>query len=124
MIGLTSECVIDTPRNIQRDCLRQEGHYLCRSRIYCGWVKSGSITARGTFEALSEEILEKCQDMLRGRVRAKTHRQPHQDWPLRRFVLCGMYGKPLTSGWSKNSKGKRYGYYFCEEKGCRAVKGR
>jgi hypothetical protein len=98
---------------------------LCRSRIYCGWAKSGSITARGTFEALiSEEIFEKRQDVLRGRVRAKTHRQQHQDWPLRRFVLCGMYGKPLTSGWSKNSKGKRYDYYFCEEKGCRAVKGR
>ena len=88
-------------------------------------MKSASITARGTFEALiSEEIFEKCQDVLRGRVRAKTHRQPHEHWPLRRFVLCGMYGKPLTSGWSKNSKGKRYGYYFCEEKVCRAVKGR
>ena len=98
---------------------------ILRSRIYCGWVKSRNITARGTFEPLiSEEVFEKCQDVLNGRVRAKTHRQQHEDWPLRRFVLCGACGKPLTSGWSKNSKGKRYGYYFCEEKGCRAVKGR
>jgi site-specific DNA recombinase len=91
---------------------------ILRSRIYCGWVKSGSITARGTFEPLiSEEIFEKCQDVLDGRARSKTHRQQHEDWPLRRFVLCGECGKPLTSGWFKNSKGKRYGYYFCEEKG-------
>ena len=45
----------------------------------------------------------------------------HEDWPLRRFVLCGSCGKPLTAGWVKNAAGKPYGFYFRAQKGCRAV---
>ncbi|HWF02898.1 MAG TPA: recombinase family protein, partial [Candidatus Angelobacter sp.] len=95
---------------------------MLRCKIYCGWVKSGTITARGSFEPLiSEELWNQCQDFLDGRSKRKEHRQQHQDWPLRRFVICDGCGKPLTSGWVKNRLGKLYGYYFCEQKACRAT---
>jgi site-specific DNA recombinase len=94
---------------------------MLRCRIYCGWVKSGPVTARGTFEPLvTEELWERCQDFLAGRAKRKEHRQQHDDWPLRRFVICDACGKRMTSGWVKNRLGKRYGFYFCEQKGCRA----
>lgn len=94
---------------------------MLRCRIYCGWVKSGQVTARGTFEPLvSEELWERCQQFLDGRAKRKEHRQQHEDWPLRRFVRCDSCGKAMTSGWVKNRLGKRYGFYFCEQKGCRA----
>jgi site-specific DNA recombinase len=48
----------------------------------------------------------------------------HEDWPLRRFVLCGSCGKPLTPGWVKNSKRQPYRFYFCAQKRCRAVRAR
>src|SRR5262249_20287223 len=49
------------------------------------------------------------------------HVKHHEDWPLRRFVLCAHCGKPLTAGWVKNGKGQPYGFYFCAQKGCRAI---
>jgi hypothetical protein len=94
---------------------------MLRCRIYCGWVKSGPVTARGAFEPLvSEELWERCQDFLDGGAKRKEHRQQHDDWPLRRFVGCDACGKRMTSGWVKNRLRKRYGFYFCEQKGCRA----
>lgn len=94
-------------------------------RVYCGWVKHGDVTARGTFEPLiSEELFQECQDVLAGKSKRRKHYRQHEDWPLRRFVLCGACGKPLTSGWVKNCIGKPYGFYFCEQKGCRVAKAR
>ena len=58
---------------------------------------------------------------MNGRSKRQKGVKHHEDWPLRRFVLCEKCGKPLTAGWVKNSKGKPYGFYFCVQKGCRAV---
>lgn len=89
---------------------------------YSGWVRHEDISARGAFEPLvSEELFESAQHALNGRSKRQKHVKHHEDWPLRRFVLCGECGKPLTSGWVKNRKGKPYGFYFCAQKGCRAV---
>jgi len=104
---------------------KQSFSQMMHNRTYCGWVKSKDIVARGAFEPLiSEELFERCQIQLNGRSRKQKHAKKHEDWPLRRFVLCGSCGKPLTSGWVKNSKGKPYGFYFCAQKGCRAVSAR
>lgn len=95
---------------------------LLHNRIFCGWVKSGKVTARASFQPLvSEELFNQAQDALAGRVRNKAKKRQHEDWPLRRFVLCGSCSKPMTSGWVKNRAGKPYGYFFCEQKGCRSV---
>jgi site-specific DNA recombinase len=88
-------------------------------------VKQKDILARGAFEPLiTEELFELAQQHLNGRSRRQKGVKHHEDWPLRRFVLCGSCGKALTSGWVKNSKGKPYGFYFCVQKGCRAVSAR
>jgi site-specific DNA recombinase len=95
---------------------------MLHNRAYCGWVKQKDITARGTFEPLvSEELFERAQQALNGRSKRQKHVKHHEDWPLRRFVLCADCGKPLTAGWVKNSKGQPYGFYFCAQKGCRSV---
>lgn len=96
---------------------------MLRNRVYCGWIRSGGVTARGTFEALiSEELFERCQDVLSGRVRKKEHRQNNEAFPLRGFVQCsGCKGK-LTAGYSTGRKGVRVGYYFCSNAECRKAK--
>jgi hypothetical protein len=95
---------------------------MLHNRAYCGWVKQKDIVARGTYEPLvSEELFERAQEALKGRSKRQKHVKHHEDWPLRRFVLCAHCGKPLTAGWVKNGAGKPYGFYFCAQKGCRAV---
>lgn len=95
---------------------------MLHNRVYSGWVKQKDIISRGTFEPLvSEELFDRVQDALKGRSKRQKHVKHHEDWPLRRFVLCGPCGRPLTAGWVKNSKGKPYGYYFCAQKGCGAT---
>ena len=92
---------------------------MLHNRVYAGWVKQKDILARGTFEPLvSEQLFDRVQEALKGRSKRQKHVKHHEDWPLRRFVLCGKCGKPLTAGWVKNGKGKPYGYYFCAQKGC------
>src|SRR5258706_124670 len=89
---------------------------------YCGWVKQKDIIARGTFEPLvSDALFERTQQALNERSKRQKHVKHHEDWPLRRFVLCAACGKPLTAGWVKNAAGKPYGFYFCAQKGCRSV---
>ncbi len=111
----------------------RQGHKLTKgtfsqmlhNRTYCGWVKQKDIIARGAFEPLiTEELFDRAQQALNGRSKRQRHVKHHEDWPLRRFVLCGSCGKPLTSGWVKNSKGQPYGFYFCAQKGCRAISAR
>jgi site-specific DNA recombinase len=95
---------------------------MLHNRAYCGWVKQKDIIARASFEPLvSEEIFERAQQALKGRSKRQKHVKHHEDWPLRRFVLCAACGKPLTAGWVKNASGKPYGFYFCAQKGCRSV---
>ena len=95
---------------------------MLQNRAYCGWVKQKDITARGTFEPLvSEELFERAQQALKTRGKRQKHVKHHEDWPLRRFVLCAACSKPLTAGWVKNKAGKPYGFYFCAQKGCRSV---
>ncbi|MBV9885364.1 MAG: recombinase family protein [Acidobacteria bacterium] len=95
---------------------------MLRNRAYAGWVKQKDIVARASFEPLvSEELFERAQEALKSRGKRQKHVKHHEDWPLRRFVLCAHCGKPLTAGWVKNGAGKPYGFYFCGQKGCRAV---
>jgi site-specific DNA recombinase len=92
---------------------------MLHNRVYCGWVKQKDIVARGAFEPLiSEELFEQVQEQMKGRSKRQKHAKHHEDWPLRRFVVCGSCKKPLTSGYVKNKQGKPYGYYFCT-RGCK-----
>jgi site-specific DNA recombinase len=95
---------------------------MLHNRVYSGWVKQTDIVQRGSFEPLiSEELFDRVQAQLKKRSKRQKDVTHHEDWPLRRFVLCEGCGKPLTAGWVKNGAGKPYGFYFCVQKGCRAT---
>jgi site-specific DNA recombinase len=92
---------------------------MLHNRVYSGWVKQKDIVARDAFEPLiTEEVFERVQLAMKGRSKRQKDVKHHDDWPLRRFVLCGSCDKPLTAGWVKNKQGKPYGYYFCV-RGCK-----
>ena len=44
-----------------------------------------------------------------------------KDFPLRVFIRCAKCGQGLTGSFSTGRRGKRYPYYCCRLKGCRAV---
>ena len=98
----------------------QSFNSLLRNPIYTGWVKvpSWKLSARGDFEALiSEATFQRVQRFVNGspeptRGRAKSH----PDFPLRRFVACGLCSTPLTGSWSKG-RNQKYGYYHCRKCG-------
>src|SRR5258708_14195738 len=87
---------------------------MLHNRAYSGWVKQKDIVARGAFEPLiSEELFERVQQAMKGRSKRQKHVTHHEDWPLRRFVLCVECGKPLTAAWVKNGAAKTYAVYSC-----------
>ena len=89
--------------------------------VHDGW----GVDTEAAFEPIvPEETFLRAQEALSGRRRRAgkiTRKQDHPDFPLRRFVRCGACGTPLTAAWSSGNGG-RYGYYFCRQKDCRAVK--
>lgn len=97
---------------------------LLRKPVYAGWIVSSyGIRARGRFEPIVTEELFACvQDVMAGKAPNGTAKGSlDEHFPLRMFVRCGVCGTPLTGSISTGHGGK-YGYYFCREKTCRAVK--
>jgi site-specific DNA recombinase len=98
---------------------RQTWFKILRNPLYAGWVKSGDLLVKGVHEAIiSQELFDQVQDVLSGRSRTAQPRQSaHPDFSLRQFVRCAKCNKGLTSGIIK----KKFFYYWCYTKGCRAV---
>jgi hypothetical protein len=95
---------------------------MMRNKVYTGEITSGGITARGTFEPLiPEDIFQRAQDVLAGRVRKREHKPKTDVFPLRGFVMCPSCKSKLTAGMVRGRNGSKVGYYFCWQKGCRAV---
>jgi hypothetical protein len=98
---------------------------LLRNPIYAGWltVPKWGLREKATFEPLvSEQTFQNVQDILLSRrTPIASHVRNHPDFPPRVFVKCLLCGNGLTGSWSKG-RSKRYPYYFCRTKNCRAVK--
>jgi site-specific DNA recombinase len=66
---------------------------------------------------ITEELYYRVQDILSGRNRMQLTKRniDKPEFPLRRFLKCGVCHKSFTAAWSK---GKRsyYGYYFCQDR--------
>jgi hypothetical protein len=92
---------------------------LYRGRIM---VSKWKFDGPGDFEPIvSPELFEAVQAVLCGNAPSKQSRHlDHPDFPLRRVVLCGRCGSPLTASWSRGRSG-RYAYYRCYRKGCRGT---
>ncbi len=108
-----------------REIRPQELRKLLQNPFYAGRVRSleWGIDVRGQHEPLVDEVTWL-------RVQRRMARKPelapalkeHPDFPLRGFVRCEVCGKPLTAALSRGKGGRRYGYYFCWWRGCRALR--
>jgi site-specific DNA recombinase len=91
--------------------------------FYTGWMlfSDRDSLIRGSHAPLvSQELFDSVQDVLAGRRPNLTGYQlQREEFPLRRFVQCGICGKPLTGSVSKGRKNK-YPYYRCRAN-CKAV---
>ncbi len=98
-----------------------------RKPVYCGFVCSPEwgLKVRGLHEPLiSAELFDAVQSVLDGKKPTATPRKRcNPDFPLKVFVRCDVCGTPLTGGWTTNghSKERRFGYYYCRNRDCRAV---
>jgi DNA invertase Pin-like site-specific DNA recombinase len=98
---------------------RQTWHSMLKNPLYCGWVKSGDLMVPGVHEAIvPKEVFDEVQSVLAGNSRSTLPRQViRPDFPLKQFVKCAKCDRGLTAGIIK----KKFGYYWCYTKGCRAV---
>lgn len=102
---------------------------MLRLPIYYGRVvyPPWGIDVDGKHEAIVQPMVwHRAQRVLDGRAPApasRGKRLDHPDFPLRRFVLCGACGTPLTAEWARG-RSARYPYYRCRRSDCRAVRAR
>ena len=66
---------------------------------------------------ISFETYQAIQDRLEGKAKAPARKDLHNDFPLRGFVTCAGWGKPMTACWS-TGKYAKFPYYLCAAKGC------
>jgi site-specific DNA recombinase len=125
VLGMVTEQGLRNPRSGQ-PLSPQTFDKMLRNPLYAGWITSAwGISRRGQFEALVEpELFNLTQDRLTGKNDAtrQTRSRENADFPLRVFVRCAKCGQGLTGSFSTGRRGKRYPYYCCRVKGCRAVK--
>ena len=67
---------------------------------------------------ISLETFQTVQRRIKEDARAPARKDISADFPLRGFVLCADYDKPLTACWSNSKTGKKHPYYMCFSKGC------
>ena len=98
---------------------------LLRNPLYAGWI---SVTRwgesrRAAFEPLVDQhTFDHVQQVLAGKRHTVTpYVRNHPDFPLRRFIRCGICGKPVTGSWCKG-RSKPYAYYRCPNTKCHGVK--
>jgi site-specific DNA recombinase len=98
---------------------------LLRKPAYAGWivVRGWGEPVRGDFQAIvPQETFDVAQAILAGkRLPATAYQRNHPDFPLRQFVKCGSCGKPLTGSFSTGRAKRRYGYYHCQNGGCKGT---
>jgi len=105
-----------------RSLTAQSLHNLLRNPVYAGRIRSSMGDEQlGDFEPLvSESLFLRVQSRLSGRGKdAEAKHRDNPNFPLRRFVKCGLCRTPLT-GSSPRGRGKNYAYYTCR-KGCPGI---
>jgi site-specific DNA recombinase len=72
---------------------------------------------------VSQELFDRVQDILNGKKPvAVPKRHANPAFPLRGLVHCAACGAPLTASFCRSKTGRKYPYYYCRTRGCRAVK--
>ncbi len=110
-----------------RPFTKQYLNRILRSPVYAGWVCPPSmpnVKVKGLHRPIvSQELFDAVQRVLDGkRPITAPKRKINPAFPLRGLVRCAACEKPLTAAMCRSRSGKRYGYYYCRQNGCRAVK--
>jgi site-specific DNA recombinase len=94
---------------------------MLRNPLYAGWLVPKKWGGRypGAHQALiSQETFDTVQGLLDGRrVPASPYQRNNPMFPLRRFIVCGRCGVPMTGSRVKG-RNQRYEYYSCRTAGC------
>lgn len=88
-----------------------------RNPIYAGWEKS-SLTEgkliKSSFEGvISFDTYEKNQRLLRTKNGTKDYVLDRDEYPLKRFIKCGICHTSITGSASTGRSGDKYAYYRC-----------
>lgn len=104
---------------------RQTFRSLIRNPIFKGILNAPHFELRGVrgdFEALiPETVFDRVQVNLMGREPGRRRDLKHTNFPLRRFAICDLCGRPLT-GSAPKGRSRSYPYYHCRV--CRGVSAR
>lgn len=102
-------------------------HAMLRNPVYTGVLRSVNlgIDTQGDFEAIVDEPLfaqvqARLTKPMTTAQRSRGRFVDHPDFPLRRFIRCGVCERPMTGSWSTGRGGKRYAHYHCV-RGCNRV---
>ncbi len=113
----------DFPRNKKGEVVQQRIADFLSHPIYTGHICSehyGIHWLKGQHEPLiSVETFEKVQERRNGAAYAPKRANIGKDFALRGLATCACCDAPLRSSWSKGLT-KRYAYYLCQTKGCKA----
>ena len=89
--------------------------------VYAGYVEApgwGIGLMKGQHEGLvSFETHQRVLERLRGKTPAAFRKDTSEDFPLRGIVTCACCARAMTAAFS-TGRHARYGYYFCQTKGC------
>jgi site-specific DNA recombinase len=99
---------------------------MLRAPVYAGRIGgklTGGETVKAAFTPLvPEPLFDKVQLVLAGQGHVPSpHHRNNEAFALRGLIRCGKCGKLLTASFATGRHGKRYGYYSCWDKSCRAV---
>ena len=109
------------PRDRRGEVRAQRVTDLLKRPVYAGYVEApdwGVTLRKGHHEPLiSFQTYRAIQDRLFGKAKTPARKNLSADFPLRRAVVCGHCGTPLTACWT-TGKYSRYPYYLCPKRGC------
>lgn len=98
---------------------KQSIHNILNNIYYAGFLrnKEGKLIEGKHKRLIDPSLFEKCQQVQISLSNHATRKRQfnHPDFPLRRFVVCGVCEKPLTACWAKSG---RYPYYYCRNHDC------
>ena len=99
---------------------------LLKRVVYAGYIEHepwGVTRRKGHHEPIiSLETYERIQARKNARAVAPKRKDIHEDFPLRGAVTCGCCDSTMTSCWSRSGTGKRYPYFFCNNRDCEAYR--
>ncbi len=109
--------------NRKPDKCLSDVHDLLRDPFYCGRIEYTPwdvLDVKGKHKALiSLETFQAIQNRLTALEGPKSLREDNsEDYPLRGLLVCSECGKHLSGSPTIKANGKKFDYYFCQERGC------